>query len=72
MKKTHEELSKLLTADEKKSRPITLFMEEAGTITEAELRFANRMSKEGLGYEVTMIKESRITEIDYYQDPADQ
>ena len=69
--KNYELTYKLVTADGT-SKPITTLVEEAGTITEAELRFANRMSKEGLGYEITMIKESRISEIDYFQDPADQ
>ena len=68
--KNYELTYKLVTADGT-SKPITTLVEEAGTITEAELRFANRMSQDGLGYEVTMIKESRITEIDYFQDPAE-
>ena len=67
--KNYELTYKLVTA-EGASKPTTTLIEEAGTTAEAELRFAKVMSRTGMGYEVTMIKESRISEIIPYEDPG--
>lgn len=67
--KNFELTYKLVTADGV-SKPITTLIEEALSTVEAEMRFAKAMSLSGVGYEVTQIKVSRITEVLPYQDPA--